>query len=79
MPTCFPHDPCRDRWPRTYDGSEPLEDFLRAGSDEKSPAPAVATAIAGPGEAPGELIKNMLQWLGEPWGCDVWNPIYISI
>lgn len=45
----------------TYDGSEPLEDFLRAGSDEKSPAPAVATAIAGPGEAPGELIKNMLQ------------------
>lgn len=50
----------------TYDGSEPLEDFLRAGP-EKSPAPAVAAiaagpaAVAGPGEAPGELIKNMLQ------------------
>eukprot|EP00435_Cladocopium_sp_Y103_P059741 s243_g21.t1 len=48
--------PQQRRWLlETYDGSEPLEDFLRDGpSNETSPAPAVATAVAaGPREEPG--------------------------
>ena len=49
---------CQAAFPRSYDGSEPLEDFLTAGPSDKSPAPVAAV---GPEEAPGELIKNMLQ------------------